>query len=351
MVKVKELRRKTKSGWSLYLDYINNGKRKQERTGLMLLNGKDTRTKLHNKEVMIRYTYMQVEKEKQLMDGIASVPLPVRRQKIDFILFIKKYMELNPSKERRDTATLRKLIAFNGSDKLPITEVTEEYLRRFKNYLESVLSGETPYDYFKYLKMVIKQATKEGWFSTNPAEDIKVSRKSNEPKSSLTIEELKILVNTECPNEVVKRAFLFSCLTGLRYCDIRVLRWSNISEDNILKIVQVKTNHPLTLSLVDDAVKFAGKRGDKNDLIFPLPTGNGTNKCLRAWLKNAGIDKHITYHSARHSFATNLTISGVDILLTSAAMGHKSLKETPRYIRLDDQQVNNAVSRMQSITG
>lgn len=349
MSKVNEYRRKTKKGWSLYLDYTINGKRAQKRTGLMLLDGKDTATKQHNKEVMIRFQYMLVEKQKQLMDGIAVIPLPVRRQKVDFIQFFKNYMEVNPSKERRDTATLRKLIAFNGGDKLPITEVNEDYLRRFKNYLESKLSGETPYDYFKYLKMVIKQATKEGWFAINPAEDIKVSRKSNEPKSSLTIEELKILVNTDCPNEIVKRAFLFSCLTGLRYCDIRVLRWSNISEDNILKIVQVKTTHPLTLSLVEDAVRFAGTRGNKNDLIFPLPTGNGTNKSIKAWLKNAGIDKHITYHSARHSFATNLTISGVDILLTSAAMGHKSLKETPRYIRLVEQQVNDAVFKMQPI--
>lgn len=349
MTKVHIWERRTKKGFSLYLDYRVNGERIKERTGLTLLNGKDTVTKQRNKEVMIRMRYMVVDKEKQLMDGLAAIPLPVRRQKVDFIQFFKNYMEVNPSKERRDTATLRKLITFNGGDKLPITEVTEDYLRRFKNFLESKLSGETPYDYFKYLKMVIKQATKEGWFATNPAEDIKVSRKSNEPKSSLTIEELKILVYADCPNEVVKRAFLFSCLTGLRYCDIRVLRWSNISEDNILKIVQVKTNHPLTLSLVDDAVKFAGERGDKNDLVFPLPTGNGTNKSLKAWLKNAGIDKHITYHCSRHSFATNLTISGVDILLTSAAMGHKSLKETPRYIRLDNQQVNNAVFKMQPI--
>lgn len=349
MATVNTLKRKTKDGYSLYLDYRVNGKRVQERTGLILLDGKSTTTKQHNKEVMIRFKYMLVEKQKQLMDGIAVIPLPVRRQKVDFIQFFRKFMEVNPSKERRDTATLRKLIAFHGNDTLPITEVTEDYLRMFKNYLENKLSGETPYDYFKYLKMVIKQATKEGWFAINPAEDIKVSRKSNEPKSSLTIEELKILVNTECPNEVVKRAFLFSCFTGLRYCDVKVLRWSNISEDNILKIVQAKTNHPVSLPLVDDAVSFAGKRGNKSDLIFPLPTGNGTNKSLKIWVKNAGIEKHITYHCSRHAFATNLTISGVDLLLTSAAMGHKSIKETPRYIRLDEQQVSYAVLKLQSI--
>lgn len=349
MSKVNEYRRKTKNGYSLYLDYRVNGKRVQERTGLVLREGKDTVTKQYNKEVMIRYNYMIVEKQKQLMDGIAVVPLPVRRQKVDFIQFFRNYMEVNPSKERRDTATLKKLLAFNGSDTLPITEVTEDYLRKFKNYLESKLSGETPYDYFKYLKMVLKQATKEGWFSSNPAEDIKVAQKSNAPKNTLTPNELKLLVDAECPNDTVKRAFLFSCLTGLRYCDIKVLKWSSITEDNILKIIQVKTNHPVKVALVDFAIELMGKRGNNNDLIFPLPTGNGTNKNIKVWVENAGIEKHITYHSARHSFATNLTISGVDLLHTSAAMGHKSIKETPRYIKLDEQQVSDVVFKMQPI--
>lgn len=316
MTVVNELKRKTKNGYSLYLDYRVNGKRIQERTGLSLLDGKDTKAKMSNKDTLIRFRYLLVEKQKQLMDGVAETPMAIKRQKVDFISYFEKYMVLNPSKERRGKATLNKLKAFHINAALPITTITEEYLRKFKNYLEAELTGETPYHYFKYLKMVIKQATKEKLFSTNPAVDIIVPCKANAPKVSLTIEEIRQLYNASCPNEMVKNAFLFSCVTGLRFCDIQLLTWGNIDETNVLRIVQAKTNHPLRLQLVDFAVGLMGARGERSDKLFTLPTNNGTNKSISKWAENAHIDKKVTYHCARHSFATNLHSSGVDIYVT-----------------------------------
>lgn len=349
MTIVNELKRRTRNGYSLYLDYRVNGKRVQERTGLTLLDGKDTATRQHNKEVQIRYKYLITEKQKQLMDGLATVPLSVKRQKIDFIGYFEKYLVLNPSNERRGICTLKKLKAFHGQDTLPVTSITEEYLTMFKNYLEEKLTGETPYHYFKFLKMVLKQATKDKLFIANPAADIVVPCVSNEPKNALSIEEIRSLVAAHCPNDIVKRAFLFSCQTGLRFCDIRVLKWSNIGDDNVLRMIQVKTSHPVTVPLVDYAITLMGQRAGSNDLIFPMPTNAGTNKSIEVWVKNAGIEKKITYHSSRHSYATNLYGSGVDIYTTSAAMGHKSIKETPRYVRLSQHAVSDAVFKMESI--
>lgn len=348
MQKVTSYKRKGKNGESIWLDYRHNGERKQERTGLVILYGKDTVTKQLNKETLIRLQHLIFEKQKQLMDGIIA-PTAIKRQRTDFFEYFTEYMELHPSKERRHTATLRKLKQFWGKPVLPLTEVNEKMLMRFKIYLEEHLSGETPYDYFKALKMIIKQATKEGLFVHNPAEDITVSKQDGEAKNALTVQELQLLYNSDCPNETVKRAFIFSCYTGLRYGDATKLRWQHITQDNILKIVQAKTNHPVAIPLGEIALLMAGARRGANDLVFPLPTSNGTNKSIRAWTKSAGLEKKITYHCARHTFATLLHSNGVDILTTSHAMGHRSMKETPRYVKISNMTINSAVLQMPSI--
>lgn len=342
MQKVTSYKRKGKNGESIWLDYRHNGERKQERTGLVILYGKDTVTKQLNKETHIRLQHLIFEKQKHLMDGIIA-PTAIKRQRTDFFEYFAEYMELHPSKERRHTATLRKLKQFWGKPVLPLTEVNEKMLMRFKIYLEERLSGETPYDYFKALKMIIKQATKEGLFVHNPADDITVSKQAGEAKNALTVQELQLLYDSDCPNETVKRAFIFSCYTGLRYGDITKLRWQHITEDNILKIVQAKTGHPVNIPLGVIALLMAGERKGVNDPIFSLPTANGTNKNISAWTKSARLEKKITYHCARHTFATLLHSNGVDILTTSQAMGHKSIKETPRYIKIADGLISTAV--------
>lgn len=345
MIKVNDYKRIGKKGTALYLDYRLNGERMQEATGLVLLNGNDTRTKHYNKETMIRLEHLKFEKQKQLMDGIIT-PLSVKRQRIDFIKYMEEYMVLNPSRERRNTSTLNKLKQFwlneTGKTILPITEITENMLKKFKNFLESTLTGETPYDYFKAFKRVLKQATKEGLFTRNPADDVIVSIGSNEPKAILFESEITSLQAARCINEAVRRAAIFSFYTGLRFCDIKELKWKHIINDR-LKIIQVKTRVPLDQFLIQKALDLLGKRGEDEQYIFPLPTSNGTNKILKQWGLDAGIDKKITYHCFRHSFASFIFERKRDILTTSKALGHRSIKFTQTYIRVAQTTVDDAL--------
>lgn len=342
MINVNEYRRKCEKGEALYLDFYLNGKRITKSTGYVLLNGKDTATKQLNKETRIRFEHLKFEKQMQLMNGI-NTPMTVKRQRTDFFKYFEEYMTLHYTKERRNSATLAQLRAFWKKDILPLTEVTENFLYLFKKHLEDKLTGETPYDYFKALKMVLKQATKEKLFITNPADDIKITKRENDPKATLDKEEVAKLANAYCGNENVKRAFLFSCYTGIRFCDIKVLKWVNITVDNRVKLTQVKTNEPLDNLLIQKALDLLGTRGDDNKLVFPLPTGNGTNKNLKLWATKAGLEKKITYHCSRHSFATNVFDGTRDILTTSKALGHKSIKETQRYIRVPQTTVDHAL--------
>lgn len=106
--------------------------------------------------------------------------------------------------------------------------MTEDFLTTFKNHLEKYLNGETPYNYFKKLKKIIKEGTKERLFRTNPSVDIQNKKNECNVKDVLSFEDIRKLSATKCNNEQVRRAFLFSYLTGLRYCDVKALKWKNI---------------------------------------------------------------------------------------------------------------------------
>jgi len=344
MINVIERQRKLKNSIALYLDYRIGGKRIQEPTGLHIYPGNDEVTKQLNKDNRIRFQLLQNERQNELLNGI--VLLPVNKQKIDFIQYYREYFIKFPTKERRANAVLKKLISFHKGNVLPLAAINEPFLLRFKNFLESNLTGETPHNYFKLLCKVIRYATKERLFAVNPAEDIPIKRMEGVPKDTLTIEELRTLYNCECSNDGVKRAFLFCCFTGLRYSDVSILKWENV-QDGILSIVQAKTQHGLTAELHDNALCLLGKEKQPTELVFSLPTtANGYNKVVKNWVKKAGIEKHITAHCGRHTFATLLVMNGVDILSVSKVMGHKTIKYTQRYTRVDDNMRKKAIQML-----
>lgn len=103
-------------------------------------------------------------------------------------------------------------------------------------------------------------------------------------------------------------------------------------------IDQQKTGKPVIIDLNNTAKKMIGEPGDPKALVFDLPTPDGSNKTLGAWVKRAGIDKHITWHYGRHSFAVNLLTSKArpDIKTVSSTLEHTSLKHTEKYTRVVD---------------
>lgn len=347
MVNVIKRERKLKNSIALYLDYRVNGERIQEATGLHIFPPKDERTKQLNKENLIRFEKLRAERQNQLLNGV--VPLPIDRKKVDFFKYYEEYYVKFPTKERRADAVLKKLKSFHKRPALPIAVIDESFLVRFKGYLEEHLTGETPHNYFKQLCKVIRYATKERYFAVNPAEDIRMKRKDGIPKNVLTIDELKILVNSDCPNNAVKSAFLFSCFTGLRYCDIAQLRWKHISSET-LTLVQAKTGYIVSVDLHDNAKGFLPAHASPEDKVFDLPTTlNGCNQTLKKWVYSSGIDKKITWHCGRHTFGTNLINHGADIVSASSLLGQRSIKHTQRYVKLADSMKRQAIQVLPKI--
>ena len=154
-------------------------------------------------------------------------------------------------------------------------------------------------------------------------------------KDILLIEELELLAKTPIKNLEVKNAFIFSAITGLRWCDVKNLKWNNIDlKTQYLNISQSKTNQIVSIDLNEIAIKILENSKKDGEYVFKLPSANGANKIIKAWVKRAGINKNITWHNARHSFGTNLVLMDTNILKTSKLLGHTSLKHTQRYIHL-----------------
>ena len=164
----------------------------------------------------------------------------------------------------------------------------------------------------------------------------------------LTIDEVKILAQTECEYPQIKSAFLFSCLTGLRKSDILRLRWGDIHhQGEFARIIfrQKKTGGLEYLDINHQAVELMGDEGKPESHIFAdLLTTSATNRVIQEWVSSAGIHKKISFHCARHSFATMMLDLGTDIYTVSKLLGHREIATTQIYARVLDKNKQKAVS-------
>ena len=195
---------------------------------------------------------------------------------------------------------------------------------------------------------MIKYAYRKKLLKENVLEFVERKPKGKAKKKEiLTLDELKILAATTTESSEVRKAFLFTCVTGLRWIDIKNLLWASINIKNRqMSISQIKTRENITTPLNDTAIKLLGEAGKRDEYVFHLPSANGANKTLKAWVKRAKINKEITWHNGRHSFGTNLIFNDVDILTASKLLGHTSMKHTQRYVKAAEEMKQTATDKI-----
>lgn len=267
--------------------------------------------------------------------------------------------------------TVRALKLFRG-DYIAFRDVDKEFLSEFTDYLRQMpkaskygvlktggrLSNNSVVSYYGTLRTAINRAYKEGIITVNPTKEFDFASKVRQEPSRreyLTIDELKTLINTECRHEIVKRAFLFSCLCGLRVSDIRKLRWCDLQRSGgrvRIEITMQKTKEPLYLPISDEALKWLPERGEANDsdFIFPLTHEGTVNDTLQHWAKVAGITKHISFHVARHTHATMMLTLGADLYTVSKLLGHKNIATTQIYAKIVDKKKEEAIGLIPNLT-
>lgn len=192
--------------------------------------------------------------------------------------------------------------------------------------------------------------------TSNPTDGIRLMQFDEVTKAILSLKEIQKLAITPCPNNEVKRAFLFSCYCGLRWCDVHQLQYKDIDfSSNRLTILQQKVqshskNAILHLNLNHTAIKLLQRhKGINEELVFGLPSYSYTLRILNKWVKKANIHKHITFHCARHSFITNIMANGANIKTAASLAGHSTTRHTEKYVHIIDELKQKAVDSLPDI--
>ena len=349
---VKLRKRKTKIGTSFYLDIIHNGDRWTETLNLTASRG-------NMQSVKEQAETTRAKRELELQADEHDI-VPAFKRNSSFLDYYKKYAE---HYDKGDGNALRssykKFEAFIGKDKdISFKQLNHKICTEFRDYLLTIgLRGEAAPGYFAKFKKVIKQASVDKFLSAKIIEGIRISISDcppTDPKETLTPEEIMKLAETPCSNTDVYRAFLFCCVTGLRtpeakaFCPKKILFIKDIPHIDIAQKKGVNPK-PKLIPLNDLAVSLLGHIKDANseEPVFHLPTTqNGINKVLKGWTKKAGIEKHITFYCARHSFGTQLMAGGVDPRTVAGLLGHSSLKYIVRYAHEVDENKINAVIQL-----
>lgn len=258
-----------------------------------------------------------------------------------------------------------KLMDFRGSPIL-FSDINRQFLTDFVTFLKTChndpkkgndivrksLSPNSIGCYYAILRNVLNRAHKEGIINQNPTLGFdlrKIVRMIQPERPHLNMNEIQRLINTECEDTMLKHAFLFSCMCGLRISDIRKLRWKELDLGpglSQLHIRMQKTQEILTLPLSDEAIRWLPRGQDRRSeqLVFPLRSDTSINHHLLKWAINAGVNKHITFHVARHTHATMMLTLGADIYTVSKLLGHKSITTTQIYAKIVDKKKEEAIN-------
>lgn len=244
---------------------------------------------------------------------------------------------------------------FTNKQPLPFGKIDLPLIESFKNFLMSAprgggksgtISQNTASTYFTIFKAGLHQAFIDGYFDVDLPAKVKGISAEESRREYLTIEELNILAATPCHYPMLKRAALFSALTGLRHSDIRKLKWSELSKEGDryrILFTQKKTKGVQYLPISEQAYLICGEPGDPDKLVFEgLQKPSWINQPMKKWIEDAGIKKHITFHCFRHSFATNQLAEGTDIYTISKMLGHTSVRTTQIYTKVVDPKKEHA---------
>ena len=370
---------------SIYLEYYTGdvirkenyvgGKRKYEFLKIYLIPERTREDKAKNEATLALAKAIQSRRIVEVQNDAHGFQ-NTNKSRVNLLDYLENIGKQSAEQGSRNYArtvlnTVRALRLFRG-DYIAFRDVDKEFLSEFTDYLRQMpkaskygvlktggrLSNNSVVSYYGTLRTAINRAYKEGIITVNPTKEFDFASKVRQEPSRreyLTLDELKTLINTECRHEIVKRAFLFSCLCGLRVSDIRKLRWCDLQRSGgrvRIEITMQKTKEPLYLPISDEALKWLPERGEANDsdFIFPLTHEGTVNDTLQHWAKVAGITKHISFHVARHTHATMMLTLGADLYTVSKLLGHKNIATTQIYAKIVDKKKEEAIGLIPNLT-
>ena len=358
---------------SLYLDLYHNGRREYEYLKLYLIPERSRADKETNKQTMKLAEAIKAKRIVDYQNGKFGFHQP--ENEIKFFDYYKAMCEKRRgAPESRGNwgnwySCLKHLEIYEKNKDITFDEITPEWVQGFKDYLENdakawapryereleyhKLSRNSKLSYFNKLRACIHQALADGVISDNPLRGVDNFKAEESKRMYLTIDEIKAITAADCPAPGVKRAFLFSCLTGLRRSDIMKMTWSEVhKQGEYTRIIfkQKKTSGQEYIDITPQAAELLGERRNPTDLVFnDFLTASATNHAIKVWMLRAGITKEITFHCARHTFAVMMLDIGTDIYTVSKLLGHRELSTTQIYAKVLDKTKQAAVMNIPDI--
>lgn len=302
------------------------------------------------------------------LDKIKSVYLGKDRPKTTFLEFYDKYLEdvkfmigAGKTKATYDkySATKKHFMKFlelkYGRKDIRPKELTHVMIHDFDIYLRTTggLKSNSATKTLKFFKTIVIFAQKCGIMSHDPFVNHHFHLEYVD-RGFLTDEEIQVIMKKEFPTqrlEQVRDVFIFSCFCGLAYIDV-----ANLKEDNIVELdgkkwimtKRQKTNIPSNILLLDIPLKIIDKyKGKtKGGKLLPILSNQKMNSYLKEIADVCGIKKTLTYHVARHTFATMTLSKGVPIESVSKMLGHTNIKTTQIYARITNKKIEEDMTKL-----
>lgn len=361
---------------SLYLDIYLNGKRTYEYLHLYLEQGTSRTIKEKNRQTLQFAEAVCAKRIVELRNGEYGF----KSQYATHTRFFDYYRALcqkrfNATESRGNWGNwyscLHHLRKYEKRENITFEDITPEWVQGFRDYLDKEacawtndyrkkikdkpLARNTKVSYFNKLCACLNQAFEERIIEFNPIRGVERFKAEEGTRMYLTIDEVKLLAQTECDYPRIKDAFLFSCLTGLRRSDVLRLRWGDVyRQGEYTRIIfrQKKTKEQEYLDITEQATRLMGKRGDDEECVFTdIHTPSTTNNAIKLWVARAGIKKDITFHCARHTFATMMLDLGNDLYTVSKLLGHREIATTQIYAKVLDKNKQKAISSIPDVLG
>ena len=351
-------------------EITEDGKRKHLRSfenldSYLINDPKTAKEKKENKEVLEFAENVVAIRKAEYAQGRFELKNTTKAKRV----FLNFFAELTEEKQTLDSSNnygnwystyqhLKKVVPKN----LTFDEIDENFIKKVRKYFEKdaiskskiPLSQNSKYSYFNKFKAALRNAFDNGYLTINYASKVKSFEQAESQREYLTFDELQSLAKAECKYPVLKKAFLFSCLSGLRWSDINSLVWSEVrDEGDVFKVNfrQEKTDGVEYLYISKQARELLGKREDPKDRVFKgLKYGMTYNTEIIRWCNRAAVPKHITFHSARHTNAVLLLENGADIYTVSKRLGHRELRTTEIYAKIVDSKMKEAAEIIPELT-
>lgn len=358
---------------SLYLDIYHNGRREYEFLKLYLIPEKNRADKEKNRQTLLLANSIKAKRIVDIQNGDHGFKSPFAEEVL-FFDYYRNMCEKRLGTESRGNwgnwrSCLKHLEKYESNQRITLSQITPKWVQGFKDYLENEatawgcdfrerikdhpLARNSKLSYFNKLKACLNQAYEDRLIAYNPMRGIENFKPEDGKRMYLTIEELRKLVDTVCEYPNIKRAFLFSCLTGLRRSDVIRLTWRDVQQQGeFTRIIfkQKKTSGQEYLDITSQAAELMGERGLPDEQIFTdIHSPSCTNEAIKRWVLRAGIDKEITFHCGRHTFAVMMLDLGTDIYTVSKLLGHRELSTTQIYAKVLDKNKQAAVARIPDI--